>query len=370
MMQFVLLRHLMEKGPAACAADLREDIQTSVSHHLIDQFLEDMGQRYQELKPEITSTVLEEGWEPAWLGCEAAHSEPLSLPKARTPANHAPAQASALPPLDRLPQPVPVVQMDAMSVTIRQYEPTLKDGQVTHTKYHTERHHVYNAVVGTLSPEGPRQAGDPIDLEDRRYFSQYQGRDEVAQTVAHYLAARGVAPGQTVICQADGDDYLWDSMATALPGYQRVEVLDERHARRNLQVMAELTYGAGSGSDRRWIGKRMDELYEGRYSSFHNALDYVVRRASDPASRAPLKTKRQYFRRHAKRIRYADFLTMGYPVSTCFVESAHRHVIGDRLRNNGRTYRKDRLQMIADLRCEYKSQRLPYVFERLLEMAA
>ena len=52
------------------------------------------------------------------------------------------------------------------------------------------------------------------------------------------------------------------------------------------------------------------------------------------------------------------------------MESAHRHVIGDRLRNNGRHYREDRLQMIADLRCEYKSKRLPLVFQRLLEAAA
>ena len=134
--------------------------------------------------------------------------------------------------------------------------------------------------------------------------------------------------------------------------------------------MAELSYGAEDGEAQRWIHKRLDDLYEGRYESFYSALNYLVRRAPDDDTRKALQTKRAYFRRHRKRIQYADFLRLGYPLSTCFVESAHRHVIGDRLRNNGRSYREDRLQMIADLRCEYKSERLPYVFEQLLERAA
>ena len=374
MMQYTLLRKLMDKGPAACAKDIAEDLPKRVSHHLIDQFLEDMGNRYQALKPELTATVLEDGWEPAWLGCDAdcdgVHSGPMSPPAPGRALNDPAPPASGPTPMERVPGRVPVVQMDAMSVTVRRYHDTTQHDKGSGLKYHTERHHVYNAVVGVLSPEGPREAGDKIDLEDRRFFSQYQGRDEVAQTVAQYVAAYGLVPGQTVICQADGDDCLWDSLAAALPGYRRVEILDEQHARKNLNAMADLSYETAPGKPQRWIDKRMDELYEGRYTSFHNALDYVVRRASDPHTRDKLKTKRRYFRRHGKRIRYADFLNMGYPISTCFVESAHRHVIGDRLRNNGRSYREDRLQMIADLRCEYKSERLPYVFERLLETAA
>jgi len=52
------------------------------------------------------------------------------------------------------------------------------------------------------------------------------------------------------------------------------------------------------------------------------------------------------------------------------VESANNHVIGIRARKNGRTYRDCRLQIIADFRMEYKSNRLPYVFERILQIDA
>ena len=149
-----------------------------------------------------------------------------------------------------------------------------------------------------------------------------------------------------------------------------MEILDPKHARDNLKPMADLSYGQGAAQGTRWVEKRMGDLYEGRYDSFYDGLNYLLKRAPDEDSREGLKTKRAYFRRHRKRIRYADFLALGYPISTCFVESAHRHVIGDRLRHHDRRFGEVRLHMFADLSCEYKSQRLPYVFERLLEAAA
>lgn len=374
MMQYIILRELAKMGPAACAKDLAEEIHVGVSHHMIDEFLEDMGKRHQTIKPELTQTVLEEGWKPAWLQPEAhadrSVSEPRSRQESARSADDPIAEEGPSSPLKAEVGQIPVVQMDAMSVTERRYHETIKDGKQHRCKYHTERHHMDNAVVGFLNVEGPRQAGDEIDLQGKRFFSRYRGRDEVTHTAAQYLQACGIRPGDLLLCHADGDDLLWESFAAAFPEYRRVEVLDERHTRKNLKCMARLIYGKAEYHVLRWVEKRMSDLYEDRYESFYNGLNYLVRIAPDDEAKKQLQTKRSYFRRHGKRIRYGEFLRMGYPLSTCFVESAHRHVIGDRLRHNGRSYREDRLQMIADLRCEFKSERLPYVFERLLEPAA
>jgi len=365
MMQYLILRKLMDHGPQACA----QELDVPVSHHLLDVFLEDMGKRYQALKGDLTQHVLEEGWQPAWLHGpvepDPGHGECPSAQQGTELTTD-----SAGPGSTSTPRAIPVVQVDAMSVTSRHYHETQEDGKTKHVKFHTERHHLYNAVVGFVTPEGAREAGDKIDLQHRRFFSHYRGRDELIRTVAQYLVAQGVKPGDFIICQADGDDNLWESLQAALKNYTRVEILDTEHARKNLKPMADLSYGQGSPDGARWVEKRMCDLYEGRYESFYNGLNYLIKRTPDPESCETLETKRAYFRRHRKRIRYAEFLELGYPISTCFVESAHRHVIGDRLRHHGRSYREDRLQMIADLRCEYKSQRLPYVFESLLEAAA
>ena len=44
-----------------------------------------------------------------------------------------------------------------------------EDGTADERKYHTERHHLHNAVIGFVIPEGPRELGDKINLEHKRW---------------------------------------------------------------------------------------------------------------------------------------------------------------------------------------------------------
>ena len=75
---------------------------------------------------------------------------------------------------------------------------------------------------------------------------------------------------------------------------------------------------------------------------------------------------RRYFRTKQEQIADRQLLGQGYPIGNYFVKSSHNHVIGQRLRRNGRAFRADRLHIIADLPCEYKSNGLAYVFEQIL----
>ena len=43
MTQYLLLRKLSEKGPQACAEAMEEEYGLRLSHHLVDEFFEDMG---------------------------------------------------------------------------------------------------------------------------------------------------------------------------------------------------------------------------------------------------------------------------------------------------------------------------------------
>ena len=377
MTQYLLLRKLAEKGPQACAEAMGEDYGLRLSHHLVDAFLEDMGTSYQDMKPEWMGERLEKDGPPAWLPAsiddppEEAPT-PLCPPLSLRPAEAWDPQPSLREILaEQTGRAVlPVVQCDAMNVTIRKYE-AMETGEIADGRtYHTERHHLHNAVTGFVIPDGPRKAGDQIDLEGKRYVSEYFFPDTLPERARASLEAEGLKPGDPILLHGDGDPNIWNRYEGTFEAYERIEILDERHARTNLRKMAELSYPTRQKEQSKWLEKRMDDLYQGRYEHFFYALDYLVRRCDDPPIRDPLKTKRGYFRTNQHRIRYHDFLLKGYPISTCFVESAHNHVIGDRVRNNGRTYREDRLQIIVDFRCEYKNKRLPYVFQRLMKSAA
>jgi len=146
----------------------------------------------------------------------------------------------------------------------------------------------------------------------------------------------------------DGDKSIWPRYETSFSEFPIIPILDLRHCRKNLYKFINWCFPEQNQRQEQWVGKRMDELFEGRYNSFFNALDYAVRIAPSDEAEEKLKSKRKYFRRNKEGIRYKHLLESGYPISTCFVESAHNHVIGMRVRKNGRTYREDRLQMIAD----------------------
>jgi len=377
MTQYLVLRKLAEKGPQACAEAMEEDYGLKLSHHLVDTFLEDMGTSYQEVKPEWMYARLEKDWKAAWLPAsidnpkeEAPTQLCLPLPVRSTDALGPPPSPGKSVATQTGGDVLPVVQCDAMNVTIRKYE-AMETGEITDgRKYHTERHHLHNAVTGFVRPDGPREPGDKIDLKGKRYISEYFFPDSLPEMARLSLEAEGLKPADPILLYGDGDLKIWDRYEVAFETHDRIEILDERHARTNLRKMAELSYPTSPKDQTQWLEKRLDDLYQGRYEHFFYALNYLVRRCDDPQIKDPLKTKRGYFRRNQDRIRYHHFLRKGYPISTCFVESAHNHIIGDRVRNNGRTYREDRLQIIVDFRCEYKSRRLPYVFQRLMDAAA
>ena len=372
MLQYVALRKLAEKGPEAAAAAFEDERGLKISHHLLDRFLEDSGWVYtEEVRDGSLEEFLKKDWRPCWLPPVTRVSEAEADPAPTVGSQEKMREGSReeRPPEGTQRGTFPVVQMDAMTVTTRHYaEPTEEnpDGR----RYQTERHQLHNAVVGFIAPEGPREAGDKIELDSKRYFSEYYKPNALPEYARTYLQACGVKPGDEVGLYGDGDEKIWERYREAMKGYRRTEVLDERHCRSNLREMSEYAYPNDEQRQVQWVETRLDDLYEAHYDAFFNALNYLVKRSKGESPSEKLKTKRSYFRRNQHRIRYADFLQRGLPISTCFVESAHNHVIGDRVRKNGRSYAEYRLQMIVDFRCEYKSKRLARVFERILEVAA
>lgn len=376
MLQFIALRKLCEQGPEAAVVALEEDYGVKLSHHLLDQFLESIGWKYQDLRQDMVEGVLEADWKPPWLPSAVevlpSGEEDVSQTESHPSGEAQPPSRSLMEHLSVQTQKkiLPMMQADAMTVTIRKYASEAGQTKVDGRKYHTERHQLHNGVVGFVGIDGPREPGDKIDLHGKRYFSEYFSPDDLPRTTCDYLRACGMQPGDLILLNGDGDPRLWERNREVFKEFKAVEILDERHARGNLFKAAEFAYPKNEGKCREWVEKQMGELYEGRYKRFFYALDYLVRNAKDEETRQPLKTKRGYFRKNKHRIRYKEFLEKGYPISTCFVESAHNHVIGDRVRNNGRSYLEYRLQMIADFRAEHKSKRLPYVFQLLMEKPA
>jgi len=375
MAQYILLRMLAEKGPLVSASKFAEERRATLSHHKVDTFLEDMGMKYQHLRSELMEEVIREDWRPRWcpslaeLREEGTDEVPTENVNRTGDSKPAPTLMAELASEHRRPV-LAVVQIDAMKVAVREYEERTKNGKPNYQKYTVKWHELHNAVVGFHIPDGPREPNDRIELHERRYFSEYFVPDALPRATASYLKTCGLQPGDLVLLCGDGARAIWRRYREEFRDYQRVEILDVQHCKKNLRAFAEIRYPKRESKPPRWVEKRMSDLYEGRYDSFFCGLRYAIRSAESEDAKEKLSKKQEYFQRNRHRIRYKKFLELGYPISTCFVESAHNHVIADRVRKHGRSYRDDRLQMIADFRSEFKSNRLPYVFQRILEVEA
>jgi hypothetical protein len=299
--QYLLLESLAEKGPQATAEDFERKRGIRVSHHLVDEFLEDFGTKYQDERRALLDTVIREDWRPKWrsgpVGVEVESPEEDSAGLHLMEALHSEMQRPVL----------PMVQADAMKVGIREYEECLKDGRINYNKYQIRWRELDNAVVGFVAPDGPREPNEKVTLLERQYFSEYYSPDSLPSTTEQYLRACGVKSGAKILLHGDGDPAIWRRYAEAFEDYVRVEILDERHARLNLRVMADIFYPEETGKAPDWVERRLTELYEGRYDSFFNALNYLVRSAKQEDGKG-LRTKRKYFRKNKNRIRYQDFL--------------------------------------------------------------
>ena len=86
------------------------------------------------------------------------------------------------------------IQCDAMNVTIRKYDATEEGGTADGRKYHTERHHLHNAVIGFVISEGPREPGDKINLEDKRYLSECLTLDHIPHIPVQFSKLVALSP--------------------------------------------------------------------------------------------------------------------------------------------------------------------------------
>ena len=110
----------------------------------------------------IDPRSLERDWRPLWLFVAIdVPSEEVEVQPCRCPPLTGADASGSKPSLledfaaEKGAEVLPAVQCDAMNVTIRKYDATQEDGTADGRKYHTERHHLHNAVIGFVIPEGP-----------------------------------------------------------------------------------------------------------------------------------------------------------------------------------------------------------------------
>jgi len=133
-----------------------------------------------------------------------------------------------------------------------------------------------------------------------------------------------------VVIVGDGAEWIWNRAKMFV---RRCEILDFWHAVEHAWAFARLNYGEGSKQADRWCHQIATDLRAGKVEEVIARLQRM--RPRTPALREKLQELIAYYRANVARMRYNEYLRLGYGIGSGAVESAHKQVVHARFRQAG-----------------------------------
>ena len=133
-----------------------------------------------------------------------------------------------------------------------------------------------------------------------------------------------------VVVVGDGAEWIWNRATMFV---RRCEILDFWHALEHAWTVARLCYGEGSARAGCWVHQIAEDLRAGKVQEVIARLKRM--RTKTPAMNESLQSLIRYYSENAGRMRYDEYLRLGYGIGSGAVESAHKQVVHARFRQAG-----------------------------------
>jgi hypothetical protein len=133
-----------------------------------------------------------------------------------------------------------------------------------------------------------------------------------------------------VVIVGDGAEWIWNRATWFV---RRCEILDFWHAVEHAWAFARLRYGDGSAQSDLWVHALAEDLRAGKVQTVIARLKRL--RPKTAELRESLAGLIRYYSENASRMRYDEYLRLGYGIGSGAVESAHKQVIHARMRQAG-----------------------------------
>lgn len=133
-----------------------------------------------------------------------------------------------------------------------------------------------------------------------------------------------------VVIVGDGAEWIWNRATWFI---HRCEILDFWHAMEHAWEFAHLRFGESSTQADQWVHQIGVDLKAGKVEQVIARLKRL--RPKSPQLRASLDSLIHYYSENASRMKYDEYLRLGYGIGSGAVESAHKQVVHARLRQAG-----------------------------------
>ncbi|TWT74888.1 hypothetical protein CA85_01740 [Allorhodopirellula solitaria] len=163
------------------------------------------------------------------------------------------------------------------------------------------------------------------------------------------------AKDQKLIVLMDGQEALWDTSAMHFCDEQTVEILDFLHVAVYVWAAAAL-FHQSSEMKEAFTYDRLARLLAGdvkgvirglrRMGSLHT----LAGESAEDCARIT-----GYLEKHAARMKYDEYLAMGYPICSGVIEGACRHLVKDRMERSGMRWSLEGARSMLHVRAAYQS---------------
>jgi hypothetical protein len=144
----------------------------------------------------------------------------------------------------------------------------------------------------------------------------------------HEMAWMG--PQTVVVIVGDGAEWIWNR-ASMFP--KRCEILDFWHAVEKAWEFGRMRWGEESSVTARWAHRLAEDLRGGKVKDVIARLQTLS--VSTAEERELLDGLIRYYTNNQTRMRYDEYLRLGYGIGSGAVESAHKQVVHARMRQAG-----------------------------------
>jgi hypothetical protein len=211
------------------------------------------------------------------------------------------------------------------------------------------------AKVAVVSREEVVEAGreGPCERQQARYVAVVGSPEGLKGEVAAALKAHGANEAQRVVCLGDGAAWVWKLAGQLCP--QAIQVLDWRHAQEYVVECGKELFGEDDACLGVWRDTAEKLLWQGETEELQRELEACLFLCSTDKEKEAIVTLKRYCNNNAQRMQYAAFREAGLPVGSGIVESAHRHVLQQRMKRAGQHWAPQRAHRMARLRAAYRT---------------
>jgi hypothetical protein len=217
------------------------------------------------------------------------------------------------------------------------------------------------------------------DRRGERLSTQYLGAmpetgkaDFTRRFTARVARVLALYPKALHVVLSDGAIWNWRLIKEHYP--EAVWILDFWHAAQHLSQAADAIFGVGPGEEKsvwfeRWKTALRDEP-DGIAGVIRSLIYYRNRTKLSATARKELDAQLNYFRSHADKMQYADYVAAGLPIGSGVTEAGCKELIKARFCRSGMRWNRDSGAKVLQLRAIRLSDQWDSFWSKVMRYAA